>query len=128
MAHSVEIRSPFIDYRLMEFAFRLPDAMKLDRGVTKRVLREAFKDRLPEQIVNNRQKIGFNTPSSEWYRSPSMQVLLKDLFSSTAFNGRTIWRGGHIKEQFERENWLKFPLWRFISLELWARAYGIENL
>ena len=128
MAHSVEIRSPFIDYRLMEFAFRLPDAMKINLGVTKRVLREAFKDRLPEQIVGNRQKIGFNTPASEWFRSPGIQTLLKDLFSSTAFNGRTIWRGRYIREQFERENWLKFPLWRFISLELWARAYGIENL
>ena len=128
MAHSVEIRSPFIDYRLMEFAFRLPDAMKINMGVTKRVVRGAFKDRLPERIVGNRQKIGFNTPAGEWFRSPGIQTLLKDLFSSAAFNGRTIWRGRYIKEQFERENWLKFPLWRFISLELWARAYGIENL
>jgi asparagine synthase (glutamine-hydrolysing) len=128
MAHSVEIRSPFIDYRLMEFAFRLPDRMKINLGVTKRVVREAFRDRLPKGIVGNGQKIGFNTPSCEWYRSDGMQVLLKDLFGSASFNGRGIWRGGYVKEQFERENWLKFPLWRFISLELWARAYGIENL
>jgi asparagine synthase (glutamine-hydrolysing) len=128
MAHSVEIRSPFIDYRLMEFAFRLPDAMKIDMGVTKRVLRGAFRDRLPGEIIGNGKKIGFNTPSCEWFRSEGIQALLTDLFSSKAFNSRKIWRGHYIKEQFERENWLKFPLWRFINLELWARAYGIGNL
>jgi len=128
MAHSVEIRSPFIDYRLMEFAFRLPAAMKIDLGVTKRVLREAFRNRLPDRIVGNKQKIGFNTPSGEWFRSNAMQTLLKELFGSAAFNARTIWSARSVREQFESENWLKFPLWRFISLELWARAYGIENL
>ncbi len=128
MAHSVEIRSPFIDYRLMEFAFRIPDSLKLDLGVTKRVLRESFKGRLPGAIIGNHRKIGFNTPFEDWMRSPEMQTFLKDLFNSPEFNGRTIWRARFIREKFEREDWVKFPLWRFINLELWARAYGIENL
>ncbi len=88
MAHSVEIRSPFVDYRLMEFAFHLPEAMKLDMGVTKRVIRMSFKDRLPDDIIENHQKIGFKTPSNEWMQTPEMQTLIKDLFRSPEFNGQ----------------------------------------
>lgn len=128
MAHSVEIRSPFIDYRLMEFAFRLPDSMKLDMGVTKRVLRESFKNRLPHAIVGNHKKIGFNTPFGDWMRSPSMQSFLGDLFGSSEFNDRKIWSGRVVREKFESGGLLKFPLWRIINLELWARAYRIANL
>ena len=128
MAHSVEIRSPFIDYRLMELAFRIPDSLKIHEGVTKRILRESFKQRLPEIIVGNHRKIGFNTPFEDWMRTPEMQIFLKDLFNSPEFNGRTIWRARYIREKFERDDWVKFPLWRFINLELWARAYRIENL
>jgi len=128
MAHSVEIRSPFVDYRLMELAFRLPAAMKLNMGVTKRVLRESFKGRLPDKLISNHQKIGFNTPSSDWMRSPEMQALLTNLFSSPEFNSRKIWRSKVVRKKFASGDWSVFPLWRFINLELWARAYGITNL
>lgn len=128
MAHSVEIRSPFIDYRLMEFAFRLPDSLKLDMGVTKRVLRKSFKNRLPDTIIENHQKIGFNTPFGDWMSVPSMHSLLNDLFSSSQFNERTIWSGQLIRKKLASRNQSNFPLWRIINLELWARAYGIVNL
>jgi asparagine synthase (glutamine-hydrolysing) len=128
MANSIEIRSPFIDYRLMEFAFRIPDSLKLNNGITKRVLRESFKRRLPEIIVGNNCKIGFNTPFDEWMRSKEMQMLLKELFKSPEFTGRSIWKAKAVRENFEKGEWTKFPLWRFINLELWARAYGIKNL
>jgi asparagine synthase (glutamine-hydrolysing) len=128
MAHSIEIRSPFIDYRLIEFAFRIPDSLKLDNGITKRILRDSFKGRIPEKIVGNHFKIGFNTPFDEWIRTTEMQMLLKELFNSPEFTGRSIWKAQAIRENFEKGNWTKFPLWRFINLELWARAYGINNL
>jgi asparagine synthase (glutamine-hydrolysing) len=128
MAHSVEIRSPFIDYRLMEFAFRIPDSFKLEQGVTKRILRNSFKERLPDTIVGNHRKIGFNTPFEEWMKSTEMQILLNDLFHSSEFTGRSIWKAKHIQSRLEKGDWTKFPLWRFINLELWARTYGIVNL
>jgi asparagine synthase (glutamine-hydrolysing) len=128
MAHSIEIRSPFIDYRLMEFAFRLPDAMKLNMGVTKWVLRESFAKRLPERIVWNHKKIGFNTPFGEWMGAPEMREFLGGLFGSDEFNDRSVWNAGVIRERFRAGDWSRFPIWRFINLELWARAYGIGNL
>jgi asparagine synthase (glutamine-hydrolysing) len=128
MAHSVEIRSPFIDYRMMELAFRIPDSMKIDMGVTKRILRDNFKGRLPESLLANHQKIGFSTPFGTWMQTPAMMSLLNELFNSQEFNGRSIWNGSAVRKKFESADLSKFPLWRFINMELWARAYGIENL
>jgi asparagine synthase (glutamine-hydrolysing) len=58
MAHSLEVRVPFLDHRLVEWAARVPSAMKVHRGVTKRVLKEAGIRLLPPETVNKR-KVGF---------------------------------------------------------------------
>jgi asparagine synthase (glutamine-hydrolysing) len=78
MAFSVESRLPFLDYRLVEFAFNLPDELKLKDGYTKYILRQAMKDRLPERIVFNRAKQRFATPYHEWFRG-SWRSLIEDL-------------------------------------------------
>lgn len=70
MAWSIESRVPFLDYRLVEFTFGLPDEMKLDAGRTKVVLREALREILPEPIQNRRDKMGFVTPEALWMRGP----------------------------------------------------------
>lgn len=65
MAHSIEVRPPFLDYRMVEFAFSLPGHLKIRDGVTKLVLREAVKDLLPSGILS-RKKEGFLLPVNAW--------------------------------------------------------------
>ena len=91
MSHSVEIRSPFIDYRLMEFAFSLPMEERFCGGVTKRILRRAYVDRLPRSIVDNHRKIGFATPFEQWAAVPAFRSFIEDLVASRAFRERRIW-------------------------------------
>jgi asparagine synthase (glutamine-hydrolysing) len=67
MAHGLEARSPFLDAELTEFAGRLPDRFKVRGLTTKRVLREAFKDLVPERITH-RPKMGFGVPLGAWFR------------------------------------------------------------
>lgn len=62
MAHSVESRVPFLDYKLLEFAVSIPTEQKIHGTLTKVILREAMKDYLPEEIYNRTDKIGFSTP------------------------------------------------------------------
>jgi asparagine synthase (glutamine-hydrolysing) len=69
MAHSLEARVPFLDHRVVEWAASLPDEMKIRGRVTKRVLRETYDDRLPEEIVG-RPKRGFDLPLNSWIRGP----------------------------------------------------------
>jgi asparagine synthase (glutamine-hydrolysing) len=71
MAWSIESRVPFLDYRLVELTFALPDEMKLDSGRTKVVLREALHGILPEPVRDRRDKMGFVTPEALWLRGPA---------------------------------------------------------
>jgi asparagine synthase (glutamine-hydrolysing) len=65
MAHSIEVRPPFLDYRMVEFAFSLPGHLKIRDGVTKFILREAVRDLLPSGILS-RKKEGFLLPVNAW--------------------------------------------------------------
>lgn len=70
MAHGVEARMPFMDWRLVCFVMSLPDSSKLGGGYTKLVAREALKGMMPEEIRTQRVKIGFNTPTAELLQGP----------------------------------------------------------
>ena len=129
MQSSIEMRSPFIDYRLMEFAFSLPEKIKFDKGVTKKILRELFKEKLPESAINNHLKIGFMTPFDNWMDQDKTRSFVNDLLNSDSFNSKKIFNQEKIREKFKNiSNNKDFPFWRVINLEIWSRVYGISNL
>ncbi|MBH19574.1 MAG: asparagine synthase (glutamine-hydrolyzing) [Crocinitomicaceae bacterium] len=66
MAESVEVRMPFMDHRLVSFVFSLPLSSKLGGGYTKRIVRDAMRDIVPEPILTRRDKIGWNAPLHNW--------------------------------------------------------------
>jgi asparagine synthase (glutamine-hydrolysing) len=70
MSHGIEIRMPFMDWRLVCFIMSLPEESKISAGATKRVAREAMKGRMPEEIRASKVKIGFNSPLPLWLRGP----------------------------------------------------------
>lgn len=77
MAHSIEARTPFLDWRLVEFTLNLPQECKISDGLTKRVLRESMKEELPKEILQRRDKMGFATAEKEWIKDLEMRVLLE---------------------------------------------------
>lgn len=119
MMSSIEMRSPFVDYRLMEFAFSLPDRLKFDQGITKRIQREAFASRLPQSIVDNDHKIGFATPFQSWMATPALNEYFQEVVGGSSFQSRSIWKCAEIKKRLEKaKEFPDFPFWRFINLEL----------
>ena len=66
MCHSIEARLPFLDHRLVEFTYSLPDTQKIKDGLSKVVMREALHDILPEKIRNRKTKLGFPAPEKSW--------------------------------------------------------------
>jgi len=70
MAHGIEVRMPFMDWRLVTYAMALPEASKLADGQTKMIARHAMAGRMPESIRIGRRKIGFNSPMPEWLNGP----------------------------------------------------------
>lgn len=130
MNQSIEIRSPFLDYRMMEFAFSIPDSLKLKGGISKRILRDTVGKELPDSITKNRQKIGFNTPFTDYITNdPVFKKYVSGVLESDSFKSKNIWDAEKISQAFKSpsEN-PKFPYWRVLNLELWSRAYSIDNL
>ena len=74
MAHSVESRVPFLDYRLVNFLINLPEENKISDGISKKILRESMNGLLPENIRMRMDKIGFITPEERWVRKDAPDI------------------------------------------------------
>jgi asparagine synthase (glutamine-hydrolysing) len=70
MAHGIEVRMPFMDWRLVTYTMALPEASKSSEGYTKMIARRAMANRMPEAIRMGRRKVGFNSPMPEWLNGP----------------------------------------------------------
>jgi asparagine synthase (glutamine-hydrolysing) len=70
MAHGIEVRMPFMDWRLVTYTMALPESSKLADGTTKAIARRAMENRMPEAIRTGRRKVGFNSPMPEWLNGP----------------------------------------------------------
>lgn len=81
MAWSREVRSPFLDYRVVDMGLRMPERLKLTRGWTKYALRKAFERDLPESITWRKDKKGFVNPQDDWLRG-NLQPVVRDLMGS----------------------------------------------
>ncbi len=78
MAHSREVRLPFLNHDLVEFVFSLPSKYKINKGFTKWILRESVKDKLPNDIVWRKGKIGYEPPQAEWLQDAKMKEMIID--------------------------------------------------
>ncbi len=101
MAHGVEVRAPFLDWRLVAFSMALPEDSKLGQGYTKRILREAMKSTLPDSIRLRKSKMGFSSPLTEWYQA-GLKQFVKDSLNSQEFLESNIWDGRSIRDYTER--------------------------
>lgn len=78
MAFSREIRLPFLDFKLVDFLFNLPSHFKFKNGWTKYILRKSFEDKLPDEIVWRKTKIGYEPPQARWFLMPQIQEIIKN--------------------------------------------------
>ncbi|MDX6488340.1 MAG: hypothetical protein QOK13_955, partial [Gaiellaceae bacterium] len=126
MAHSLEARVPFLDYRLVELCFSLPGDELIRRGRTKDVLRRALADLLPPPVRERRDKLGFVTPEKRWFRG-QLGDLAGDVFASREFADRGLVDAAAARRRLERhrrgELDAGMELWRALNVELWARAF-----
>lgn len=121
MAASIEARVPFLDHRLVEFAFNLPSKYKVNRFRTKYLLKKSMNGLLPEEIIKRKKK-GFPTPISGWLKNELNDLTYDTLCSEGSlshgfFDGKTINRlvDEHTKGLVDHSR-LLFPL---INFEIW---------
>jgi len=126
MAHSVESRLPFMDYRIVNFLFSLPSTFKFKNGYSKWILRESVKGLIPEEVRLRRDKIGFLTPENTWFKI-GMKNFIDKIFTSESFFSRKYFNAEFINKIWKLylENKINKSdlIWRYLNLELWLRKF-----
>jgi len=129
MAHSLEVRPPFLDHRIVEFAARLPERMKIDGRRHKVVLKGLMQNKLPPSVLR-RSKTGLDIPTHDWLRG-TLRPLLMDTLSASALDETNLFRRegieAFIKEHMERRANLGYHLWGLLILFLWIRHWNIQT-
>jgi asparagine synthase (glutamine-hydrolysing) len=129
MAHSVESRVPFLDYRLVEFVLGLPDDYKLSGGVTKRVLRAGMSGVLPVRIRDRMDKIGFATSEEIWMRRDAPELfrqkmrhavdVSKGLLGPACFD--------MLEDMISGKRRFSFMPWRVINFGEWVDTFAVST-
>ena len=124
MANSIELRVPFLDHELLEFASSLPEKLKINGFTTKFIAKRALRHRVPREILQ-RRKAGFPVPYASWFRRE-----LKHWISDILLDSRTLARGYFSRPCIEaiiatnaRSGGLSREMFSLAALELWHRAF-----
>lgn len=129
MASSLELRVPFLDYRMLEFAARLPEHYKVRRGTKKFLLKHCYASHLPAEIIK-RKKVGFPTPLKHMFEH-ELRDYVGDLLTSQTFRERGIYQQKVVQQWLDdhqsgrRDNHRE--LWLLIVLEQWMRMFSDDS-
>ena len=130
MAHSLEVRPPFLDCRIVEFAASLPPGLKVRGLQQKFILKELMRGKLPPAVIE-RKKSGFDIPAHDWFRGP-LRGLLMDTLTPEAINATGIFdtQAIHalIRDHKERRINVGYHLWGLLTLFLWMKRWKVESL
>jgi asparagine synthase (glutamine-hydrolysing) len=132
-ALGIETINPFLDHELVEFMFRISGNLKIRDGVTKRLLRLAMVDILPEATRTRVKKTGWNAPAHVWFSKRALEEL-RDRARSATFRSRGIYDPAAVTTLIDDhvrivesgapvENHMMF-LWQLLNLECWLDAVG----
>lgn len=128
MAHAIESRVPYLDHRVVEFAFQMPEQYKVGHGLRKRLLRQVAAQYLPAQVVYRRDRIGFGLPVNAWLREELREPLLA-LPSTALVRHSPLFDAPRLAvflDAFEtRQRRDAAVLWRLYALWQWAEAYQL---
>ena len=125
MAASLELRAPFLDTAVVEFAMRLPWQTKLSFTRTKVILKKAVRGVVPDAILQ-RPKKGFGIPVAAWLRGPLRDLLEESLKDMTAFEPAEVRKlvALHLSGRAD----LRKPLWTLLMFQLWEREWGAQRV
>lgn len=127
MANSLEVRVPFMDHRIVNFAFNLPRAFKINESMKKKILQDAFYDQLPQEIYN-RPKHGFEVPLLSWFKNELRATICNDLLSKKFIEEQGIFNVSAI-EELKQKLFSKNPedtpatVWAIVVFNTWWRKY-----
>ena len=129
MANSLEVRVPILDYTVVDFAFTIPTKFKIAEGHTKKILKDAFRDVLPDELYN-RPKRGFEVPLLNWFRTGLRSLIEDDLLSDSFIREQGIFDVSEIN-QLKQQLFSNSPgevharIWGLIVFQYWYKKYFV---
>ncbi len=128
MAHSVESRVPYLDYRLVEYAMSLPGELKIQDATTKAVLRESMRGTIPDVIRERKDKMAFVTAEKVWFREQSQ--VFRPLLERSCELAPEVFDGKGVMDLFEKtasgKRHANSVLWRILCVGAWMERFGVE--
>lgn len=127
MANSLEVRVPFLDHRIVEFAYSLPSKWKVNKKFGKQIVRDTFQDLLPPEILN-RSKKGFEVPMLKWLKSEMKSVIEDDLLAKSFIREQNIFNYEEI-DRLKRKLFSSNPgdsharIWGLIVFQSWYKRF-----
>jgi asparagine synthase (glutamine-hydrolysing) len=127
MNNSLEVRVPFLDHHVVEFAFKIPQEFKIRKGIKKRILQETFKDELPPELFN-RPKHGFEVPLLKWFRGELSDEIQKTYLNRDFIEEQKIFNWHNISDLIKKLS-SKNPddsaasIWAFIVFQHWWKKW-----
>ena len=126
LAHSLESRTPFLDVRVVEYAFAAPWEQKIRNGTRKVMLRSATKGIIPEGVAKRQDKMPFPAPQDTWVRELSRMGLI-EILTSQSFRQRPYLNAREVERELKADQQGRSNnhniIWRWLSLELWLRRF-----
>ncbi len=131
MAHGIEVRSPFLDWRLVKFCFSLSSEDKISTNNNKVILRDYMKKITPKNIYSRKSKIGFVTPPN-FFREKNLESFINDTVNEKDFLSNNFFDGRLIKNQFLRitnlsnynpSKWSDVPFWKYIQTYILYKSF-----
>ena len=126
MAHSLEVRPPLLDHRLVEFAARLPESFKVNGSKLKFILKDLMRGKIPDSVLT-RKKEGFDIPAHDWFRT-ALKPLLHDTLTPQAIREMGLFREGAVEAVLRaherREANYGYHLWGLLMLFLWKKQWN----
>lgn len=128
MAHSLEVRPPFLDHRVVEFAGRLPQRLKIRGSRQKLLLKQTMRGKIPDSVLD-RSKAGLDIPAHEWFRGPLLP-LLSDTFSAAGAPAEELFHMDEVRNllnsHLSRTANAGYQLWGLLTLFLWMKRWDVE--
>lgn len=127
MACSLEVRTPFLDHKMVDFAFQLPSTYKISEFSTKRILRDAARPFLPEALYN-KPKQGFEVPLWSWLNTDLKELVFDDLLSTEFLMEQNIFNVSYVNHlksrlQSNRPADVQANIWALVVFNHWWKRY-----
>lgn len=127
MANHLEVRTPFLDHKIVDFAFTLPSAFKINSSSRKKILKDTFRKDLPEELFN-RPKHGFEVPLLKWFKTDLKDKINDDWLSEELINEQNIFNYDAVKELKDklyssRPGDSPATIWAIIVFQHWWKKY-----